>query len=101
MLSEGQNLQDCNYVINYDLPWNPMRLVQRIGRVDRLTSAHPIVHSRECFPDTELDDLLNLVGRLMEKIGDINETVGLDADLLGRRHPRRTFRERPQLASGC
>ena len=35
VLSEGQNLQDCNYVINYDLPWNPMRIVQRIGRVDQ------------------------------------------------------------------
>ena len=91
VLSEGQNLQDCNYVINYDLPWNPMRLVQRIGRVDRLTSAHPTVHSRECFPDTELDDLLNLVGKLMEKIGDINETVGLDADLLGQEASPKNF----------
>ena len=91
VLSEGQNLQDCNYVVNYDLPWNPMRLVQRIGRVDRLTSTHPTVHSRECFPDAELDDLLNLVGKLMEKIGDINETVGLDADLLGQEASPKNF----------
>ncbi len=71
VMSEGQNLQDCNYVVNYDLPWNPMRLVQRIGRVDRLTSVYDTVHSRECFPDRELDELLVLVGRLMGKIGDI------------------------------
>ena len=37
VLSEGQNLQDCNYAINYDLPWNPMKIVQRVGRIDRLT----------------------------------------------------------------
>ena len=91
VLSEGQNLQDCSYVVNYDLPWNPMRLVQRIGRVDRLTSAHPTVHSRECFPDTKLDELLELVGKLMAKIGDINETVGLDADLLGQAASPKNF----------
>ena len=91
VLSEGQNLQDCNYVVNYDLPWNPMRLVQRIGRVDRLTSTHETVHSRECFPDTELDDLLELVGKLMEKIGDINDTVGLGEDLLGQEASPKNF----------
>lgn len=91
VLSEGQNLQDCNYVINYDLPWNPMRIVQRIGRVDRLTSIHDTVHSRECFPDEKLDDLLRLVGRLMGKIEDINESIGLDADLLGQEASPKSF----------
>ena len=51
VLAEGQNLQDCNYVINYDLPWNPMRIVQRTGRIDRLTSRHDTVRSRACYPD--------------------------------------------------
>ena len=93
VLSEGQNLQDCNYVINYDLPWNPMRIVQRIGRVDRLTSTHGTVHSRECFPDTKLDDLLKLVGKLMDKIGHINDTIGLTEDLLGQEASPKNFGE--------
>ena len=92
VLSEGQNLQDCNYVVNYDLPWNPMRIVQRIGRVDRLTSVHDTVHSRECFPDEKLDELLTLVGKLMDKIGDINDAIGLDADLLGQEASPKNFR---------
>ena len=49
VLSEGQNLQDCNYVINYDLPWNPMKIVQRTGRVDRLTNTFDYIHSRACY----------------------------------------------------
>ena len=92
VLSEGQNLQDCNYVVNYDLPWNPMRIVQRIGRVDRLTSTHDTVHSRECFPDAKLDDLLKLMGKLMGKIEDINKSVGMDADLLGQEASSKTFK---------
>ena len=83
VLSEGQNLQDCNYVINYDLPWNPMRIVQRTGRVDRLTSTYDTIHSRACYPEDELDKLLKLVGRLIEKIEVVNSTVGLDAEVLG------------------
>ena len=92
VLSEGQNLQDCNYVINYDLPWNPMRIVQRIGRVDRLTSTYDTVHSRECFPDEKLDELLTLVGKLMGKISDINDAIGMDADLLGQEASPKNFK---------
>ena len=84
VLSEGQNLQDCNYVINYDLPWNPMRIVQRTGRIDRLTSTYDVIHSRACYPDAELDDILELVGKLISKIGVVNDTVGLEVELLGR-----------------
>ncbi len=89
VLAEGQNLQDCNYVINYDLPWNPMRIVQRIGRVDRLGSRHDIIHSRACYPDKELDGILQLMGKLLNKINTVNEVIGLDAELLGETpHPR-------------
>ena len=83
VLAEGQNLQDCNYVINYDLPWNPMRIVQRIGRVDRLTSRHDTVHSRACYPDRELDGILELMGKLLSKIQTVNTVIGLDSELLG------------------
>ena len=83
VLAEGQNLQDCNYIINYDLPWNPMRIVQRTGRIDRLTSRFDVIHSRACYPDMELDGILKLVGKLLEKIETVNEVVGLDVELLG------------------
>ncbi|MCY4491733.1 MAG: helicase-related protein, partial [Thaumarchaeota archaeon] len=83
VLAEGQNLQDCNYVINYDLPWNPMRIVQRIGRVDRLTSKHDTIHSRACYPDRELDGILELMGKLLKKIQTVDKVIGLDSDLLG------------------
>ena len=84
VLSEGQNLQDCNYVVNYDLPWNPMRIVQRTGRVDRLTSRHGTVRTRACYPASELDGLLKLVGRLMEKIDVAGRVVGTDVEILGK-----------------
>ena len=84
VLSEGQNLQDCNYVISYDLPWNPMRIVQRTGRVDRLTSRHDMVRTRACYPDKQLDGLLQLVGKLMEKIDTVDEVVGMDVEVLGK-----------------
>ena len=83
VLAEGQNLQDCNYVINYDLPWNPMRIVQRIGRIDRLTSPYDTIHSRACYPDKELDNILNLWQMLIHKIDTVNQAVGLDSELLG------------------
>ena len=82
VLSEGQNLQDCNYVVNYDLPWNPMRIVQRIGRVDRLTSDHDAVHSRACYPDDQLDDLLRLMATLVGKIDLVNQLGLLETELL-------------------
>ena len=83
VLSEGQNLQDCNYVINYDLPWNPMRIVQRTGRIDRLTSKYDVIHSRACYPARELDDILKLMGKLLNKIETVNTVMGLDSELLG------------------
>lgn len=83
VLAEGQNLQDCNYVISYDLPWNPMRIVQRMGRVDRLGSPHGIVYSRACFPEGDLERLISLVGRLTSKIDTADKVVGLGEELLG------------------
>ena len=51
VLAEGVNLQQCRHIINYDLPWNPMRLVQRHGRIDRIGSPHAEAHLRCVFPD--------------------------------------------------
>lgn len=91
VLSEGQNLQDCNYVLNYDLPWNPMRIVQRIGRVDRLTSAYPTIRTRACFPTQELDDILKLIHKIYGKIRVADAVVGNDGNLLGEESTERQF----------
>jgi hypothetical protein len=78
VLAEGMNLQQCRNVVNYDLPWNPMRLVQRHGRVDRIGSPHPRVFLRTFFPDAELDALLNLEGRVRRKLAQAAASVGLE-----------------------
>ena len=83
VLAEGQNLQDCNYVINYDLPWNPMRIVQRTGRIDRLTSTYDVIHTRACHPDKELDGILKLMGKLLDKIHVVDKVIGGDSEILG------------------
>jgi superfamily II DNA or RNA helicase/HKD family nuclease len=82
-LSEGQNLQDGEVIINYDLHWNPIRMVQRIGRLDRLGSPHAMIHIYNFFPERELEELLGLLQRLHEKLDAINRTVGLDSSVLG------------------
>ncbi|MHB8078214.1 MAG: helicase-related protein [Candidatus Krumholzibacteriia bacterium] len=79
VLAEGMNLQQCRNVVNYDLPWNPMRLVQRHGRVDRIGSPHQKVFLRTFFPDAELDALLNLEGRVRRKLAQAAASVGVEA----------------------
>jgi len=83
VLSEGQNLQDADVIINYDLHWNPIRMVQRIGRLDRLGSPHDLIHVYNFFPEDKLDELLGLMESLRRKLSDINRTIGLDASVLG------------------
>lgn len=78
VLAEGMNLQQCRNVINYDLPWNPMRLVQRHGRVDRIGSQHDRVFLRTFFPDKQLDALLNLEGRVRRKLAQAAASVGVE-----------------------
>lgn len=78
VLAEGQNLQQCGTVINLDLPWNPMRLVQRNGRVDRIGSKHDVVHLYTFFPDRELDRLLELEASLRRKIAQANAAIGVE-----------------------
>ncbi len=83
VLAEGVNLQQARHIINYDLPWNPMRLVQRHGRIDRIGSAHSEVFIRCVFPDSRLDDLLNLEERLRRKIKQAAASVGIPQVLPG------------------
>ncbi|MCC6643085.1 MAG: helicase [Deltaproteobacteria bacterium] len=78
VLAEGMNLQQCRNIINYDLPWNPMRLVQRHGRVDRIGSPHREIYLRTFFPDEQLDALLNLEGRVRRKLAQAAASVGVE-----------------------
>ena len=89
VLSEGQNLQDCGVLVNYDLHWNPTRMVQRAGRIDRIGSKHPLLWVYNMFPEEGLERLLGLVESLNRKITDIDRTGFLDASVLGETvHPR-------------
>ncbi len=91
VLSEGQNLQDCGVLINYDLTWNPIRLVQRNGRIDRLGSPHAGIAIYNMFPEDELESLLHLVERLASRILTIDSFGLLDASILGESVHPRTF----------
>lgn len=63
-ISEGQNLQDCDYCINYDIHWNPVRIIQRFGRVDRIGSKNEVIQLVNFWPDLALDDYINLKNRV-------------------------------------
>jgi len=84
VLAEGVNLQQAGQMINYDLPWNPMRIVQRHGRVDRIGSKHDYVHLGLFFPAERLDALLALEARLVAKLALADAAVGAGEVLPGR-----------------
>jgi len=83
VLSEGQNLQDAGVLVNYDLHWNPVRMIQRAGRIDRLGTDFDNLFIYNCFPEEGLEKLLGLVKRLQERIATIDREVGLDGSVLG------------------
>jgi hypothetical protein len=98
VLSEGQNLQDCGYLINYDLHWNPTRMVQRAGRIDRLGSSFDTLSIYNMFPERALEELLGLVRSLTAKIDVINRTGFLDASVLGEVVTPRDFNTLKRIA---
>ena len=63
-ISEGQNLQDCDYLINYDIHWNPVRIIQRFGRIDRIGSRNQVIQLVNFWPDMDLDEYINLKSRV-------------------------------------
>lgn len=83
VLSEGMNLQKARYLINYDLHWNPTRMIQRAGRIDRIGSPFKEIYVYNFFPEEELEDLLRLVSILQNKIRNIDNSIGLDTTVLG------------------
>jgi superfamily II DNA or RNA helicase len=82
VLAEGLNLQDADAVVSYDLPWNPVRLIQRAGRIDRMGSAHEQVVVYNFMPDREFDELLGLVRRLRHKLRGLRSAVGQETPIL-------------------
>lgn len=82
VLSEGLNLQDGDKVVNYDLHWNPVRLIQRFGRIDRIGSEHEVIHGFNFLPETALERQLGLQEKLSERIQEIHDTIGEDAAIL-------------------
>jgi len=99
VLSEGQNLQDCGYLINYDLHWNPTRMVQRAGRIDRLGSLFETLTICNMFPEEALEGLLGLVRSLTQKIDLINQSGFLDASVLGEAVTPRDFNTLRRIAA--
>lgn len=83
VLSEGQNLQDAGILVNYDLHWNPVRMIQRNGRINRLGSEFDEVLIANARPHDELEEYLKLVNRLENKINAINSTIGTDSSIIG------------------
>ena len=83
VLSEGQNLQDCGFLINYDLHFNPVRMIQRNGRIDRLFSEHGEITIANFFPEGGLEEQLGIVQRLQNKIATIQENMPVDSSVIG------------------
>lgn len=90
-ISEGQNLQDCDYCINYDIHWNPVRIIQRFGRIDRIGSDNQCIQLVNFWPDIDLDSYIDLRGRVESRMKasvltstgddnvlDVNEKMDLD-----------------------
>ena len=82
IVSEGQNLQDCACVLNYDLHWNPVRLIQRFGRIDRIGTEYEVINLHNMWPDVAVDTELSLTERLHRRIQSFHDLIGLDSKLL-------------------
>jgi hypothetical protein len=84
VLAEGLNMQDCDIILNYDLHWNPVRLIQRFGRIDRIGSEHDVIWGMNFLPETGLERNLQLATVLKHRIQEIHDTIGEDAAILDR-----------------
>ena len=81
-ISEGQNLQDCDYLVNYDIHWNPVRIIQRFGRIDRIGSRNRYIQLVNFWPDMTLDDYINLKSRVETRMKISVMTSTGDDDLI-------------------
>ena len=81
-ISEGQNLQDCDYLINYDIHWNPVRIIQRFGRIDRIGSKNKVIQLVNFWPDVTLDDYINLKAKVEMRMKIVDMTATGDDNIL-------------------
>ena len=81
-ISEGQNLQDCDYLINYDIHWNPVRIIQRFGRVDRIGSKNEYIQLVNFWPDVTLDEYIDLKAKVETRMKIVDMTATGDDNLL-------------------
>lgn len=81
-ISEGQNLQDCDFCVNYDIHWNPVRIIQRFGRIDRIGSKNAVIQLVNFWPDLDLDEYINLKSRVEAKMRISVMTSTGDDDLI-------------------
>ena len=100
-ISEGQNLQDCDYLINYDIHWNPVRIIQRFGRIDRIGSQNQSIQLVNYWPDISLDEYINLKERVENRMiiadvsatGDDNVLTAKSSDIAYRKEQLRRLQE--------
>ena len=81
-ISEGQNLQDCDYLINYDIHWNPVRIIQRFGRIDRIGSHNNVIQLVNFWPDITLDEYINLKSRVETRMKIVDLAAAGDDNIL-------------------
>ena len=81
-ISEGQNLQDCDYLINYDIHWNPVRIIQRFGRIDRIGSKNAVIQLVNFWPNITLDEYINLKARVETRMKIVDMTATGDDNVL-------------------
>ena len=92
-ISEGQNLQDCDYLINYDIHWNPVRIIQRFGRVDRIGSTNASIQLVNYWPDISLDEYINLKERVESRMMIADVTATGDDNVLSAQANDVTYRK--------
>lgn len=81
-ISEGQNLQDCDYLINYDIHWNPVRIIQRFGRIDRIGSKNEKIQLVNFFPNLDLDNYIDLIGRVQGRMQMVDVSASGDDNII-------------------
>lgn len=81
-ISEGQNLQDCDYLINYDIHWNPVRIIQRFGRIDRIGSKNKDIQLVNFWPDITLDEYINLKSKVETRMKIVDMTATGDDNII-------------------
>lgn len=92
-ISEGQNLQDCDYLINYDIHWNPVRIIQRFGRIDRIGSKNDVIQLVNFWPNMELDEYINLEARVTGRMVLLDVSATGEENIIDDSNGKNTMRD--------